>query len=62
MKVSGCRRCPYMRERKYSTYHVPKNYHPIGFAHVYAYCEKNKCRCSDVKAKDCGMPEGDEAK
>jgi len=53
MKVHECKRCPHMQERKFSIYHVPNNYHPVGFAHVYAYCQKHERRCSEVKAKDC---------
>lgn len=53
MIVRDCRACPHMRERSFSTYHEPKNYHPIGFKHVYAWCEINMCRCREVKARDC---------
>ena len=59
MKVRECRKCKHMCERKFSTYHVPKNYHPIGFAHVYAYCRKHERRCSEVKAKDCKERKGE---
>ena len=53
MKVADCRQCHHMRERRYSTYHEPRNYHPIGMSHVYAWCEACKLRCSEVKKRDC---------
>lgn len=48
MKVKECEQCKHYQRRKYSTYHEPKNYHPIGFSHVYAYCVKHKKRCRSV--------------
>ena len=37
MKVSVCRN---FRERRWSQYYEPRDYHPIGMTHVYAYCVK----------------------
>ena len=53
MIVRDCRACPHMRERSFSTYHEPKNYHPIGFKHVYAWCDnRRKKRLSSRKGWD----------
>lgn len=48
MRVKDCEKCKHYQRRKYSTYHEPKNYHPIGFSHVYAFCVKHKKRCRSV--------------
>lgn len=53
MRVSDCRKCEFHSERRYSTYHEPRNYHPIGMSHRYAFCELTKRRCSDVKDNEC---------
>lgn len=53
MRVSNCRKCEFHSERRYSTYYEPRNYHPIGMSHRYAFCELTKRRCSDVKDSEC---------
>jgi len=53
MRVSDCRKCEFHSERRYSTYYEPRNYHPIGMSHRYAFCELTKRRCSDVKDSEC---------
>ena len=53
MKVSVCRKCKYFRERRWSQYYEPRNYHAIGMAHVYGYCVRMKQRCTEVKSNDC---------
>ena len=49
MKVKVCQCCEFFKRRTYSTYYVPKNYHPIGMSHVYGYCSFHNKRVSDVK-------------
>lgn len=49
MKVSVCLKCPYRKRRKWSTYHRPAGYHPIGLSHVYSFCSKHNRRCSEVR-------------
>lgn len=49
MRVKDCRKCRFHKRRTFSTYHIPLNYHAIGFSHAYGYCEKHKKRCSEVK-------------
>ena len=49
MKVKMCEGCQYKERRVWAQYHEPKNYHPIGFSHAYAYCKKYGKRCADVK-------------
>lgn len=58
MRVSECQKCIYHERRSFSTYHEPKNYHSIGFKHIYAYCEKHKKRCRDVR--ECEVMENAE--
>ena len=53
MKVSICRKCKHFRERRWSQYYEPRNYHAIGMTHVYGYCTRMKQRCVDVKDNDC---------
>lgn len=53
MKVSICRKCRYFRERRWSQYYEPRNYHPIGMTHKYAYCALRKLRCTEVRERDC---------
>lgn len=59
MRVSDCRKCEFHSERRYSTYYEPRNYHPIGMSHRYAFCELTKKRCSDVKNSECGYANAD---
>lgn len=49
MRVKDCRGCEFCQRRTWSQYHEPKNYHPIGFSHAYAYCTKHRKRVSEVK-------------
>ena len=53
MKVSICRKCRYFRKHRWSQRYEPKNYHAIGFSHVYGWCAYMKKRCIDVKKNDC---------
>lgn len=53
MKVGICRKCRYFRERRWSQYYKPRDYHPIGMTHVYAYCARWKKRCTEIKDTDC---------
>lgn len=49
MKVKDCKKCPKCVRRVWSDYYVPRNYHPIGMSHAYAYCTLHKKRVLDVK-------------
>ena len=49
MRVKDCKGCEFCVRRTWSQYYEPKNYHPIGFSHAYAYCKKHKKRVSWVK-------------
>ena len=49
MKVKQCEKCEHYKRRVWSQYHEPKNYHPIGFSHAYAYCTKFQKRCLSIK-------------
>lgn len=49
MKVKDCKNCKHCERRTFSTYHIPKNYHPVGFSHAYAYCTLHQKRVSEVK-------------
>lgn len=49
MKVSKCEKCAHYRRKTWSTEYTPANYHRIGVTHAYAYCEKHKKRCLEVK-------------
>lgn len=53
MKVDNCKKCVYCKRKKYSTYHTPKNYHPIAISHVYHFCELFYKKCLDVKKSEC---------
>lgn len=53
MRVRECRKCRFFRERRWSQYYEPKNYHAIGFTHKYGYCALMKQRCTEVKTIDC---------
>ena len=57
MKVKDCKGCASCQRRVYSTYHTPKNYHPIGMSHAYAYCTFHQKRVLDVKK--CEKRKGD---
>ena len=52
MKVKDCKGCKFCQRQTFSTYHIPKNYHPIGMSHAYAYCSFHKRRVLDVKKCD----------
>lgn len=49
MKVKECKKCEHFKRKRWAQYHVPANYHPIGFSHVYGWCKKHDKRCLDVK-------------
>lgn len=49
MKVKDCKTCEFCERRTFSTYHTPKNYHPVGFSHAYAYCTLHQKRVSEIK-------------
>ena len=51
MKVKDCKNknCEHCQRRTFSTYYTPKNYHPIGMSHAYAYCTLHQKRVSEVK-------------
>ena len=57
MRVKDCKNCEHCQRRTWSQYHEPKNYHPIGFTHAYAYCKKHQSRVLEVKK--CEMKGGD---
>ena len=52
MRVRDCEGCCYCRRKVWVQYYEPKNFHPIGFTHAYAYCEKHKKRVSQVRSCD----------
>lgn len=52
MKVKECKKCPHCERRVWSSYYEPKNYHPIGMSHAYAYCKKHKKRVLHVRSCD----------
>ncbi len=52
MKVKDCETCKHCQRRTWAQYHTPKNYHPIGFTHAYAYCTKHKRRVAEVRKCD----------
>lgn len=52
MRVKDCRSCPHCQRRVWSDYYIPKNYHPIGMSHAYAYCDKHRKRVTEVKKCD----------
>ena len=49
MRIKDCAKCEKCERRVWSDYHVPKNYHPIGMSHAYAWCAKYKKRVSQIK-------------
>ena len=49
MKVKDCKGCKHCKRKVWSNYHMPRNYHAIGMSHAYAYCEKHRCRCLQIK-------------
>ena len=55
MRVKDCKKCPFRRRRTWTEYYRPRNYHPIGMTHAYAYCTFHKKRVLDVKqcARGC---------
>ena len=51
MRVKDCRKCMKCVRRVWSEYYVPRNYHPIGMSHAYAWCKRHRKRCREVR--DC---------
>lgn len=49
MKVKECEKCRYKKRHVWSTYYIPRDYHPIGMSHAYAYCALHQKRVRDVK-------------
>lgn len=39
MRVRDCRKCKKYMRRVWSDYYIPRNYHPIGMSHAYAWCK-----------------------
>ena len=58
MKVRECQKCEHCKRRTWTQYYEPKNFHPIGFTHAYAYCEKHRKRVSAIKS--CNVRRGAE--
>lgn len=58
MKVKDCKSCHHCQRRVWSQYYVPKDFHPIGMSHAYAYCAAYQKRVSAVKG--CDRREGKE--
>jgi len=44
-----CEKCPHYRRRTWTHAYEPAGYHTIGMTHAYAYCEKHKMRCLQVR-------------
>lgn len=49
MKVKDCRKCKKYMRKVWSDYYIPRNYHPIGMSHAYAWCKKHQKRCREVR-------------
>jgi len=49
MRVRDCRKCKKYMRRVWSDYYIPRNYHPIGMSHAYAWCKKHQKRCREVR-------------
>lgn len=57
MRVKDCAGCKYCDRRVWSQYYEPKNYHPIGMSHAYAFCKKHEKRVMNVKKCEERKPE-----
>ena len=55
MRVRECEKCFYYRRRTWSTYYIPKKYHPIGMTHAYGWCLRFKRRVLDVRKCEDGF-------
>lgn len=60
MKVDYCKNCQHYKRKVWSSYYKPAGYHAIGVSHAYAYCERHKTRCLEVK--NCLVGEKQELK
>lgn len=49
MKVGTCKKCKHFSRKVWTQYYVPKDYHPIGMNHAYAFCDKHQKRCLDIR-------------
>ena len=49
MRVKDCLKCQKYVRKVWSDYYIPRNYHPIGMSHAYAWCNKHKKRCREVR-------------
>lgn len=58
MRVKYCRRCPKYRRRVWSSYYRPRNYHPIGMSHAYAWCLYHEKRCREIR--NCSIAIGNQ--
>lgn len=52
MRVKDCKTCKYFKRRVWIQSYKPNNFHQIGITHAYAYCEKYKTRCLNLKHCD----------
>lgn len=52
MKVKDCQSCSECARLVWKSYHVPKNYHPIGISHAYAFCLYHQKRIREIKKCD----------
>ena len=48
VNVKECERCEHYERRVWTQYYKPKDYHPIGMSHAYAYCKYHRWRCSEI--------------
>lgn len=49
MKVKDCKKCMKYMRKVWSKYYIPRDFHPIGMSHAYAWCKLHKKRCREVK-------------
>lgn len=48
MRVKDCEGCRYCEHKVWSSSYKPANYHAVGVAHAYHYCEYHKKRCLEM--------------
>ena len=49
MKVRNCKKCKHHTVKRYSIRHVPASGKAVGYVYYYAFCEKHKDRCLNIK-------------
>ena len=49
MKVKDCKKCKMYMRKVWSRYYIPRDFHPIGMSHAYAWCKLYRKRCREVK-------------